>query len=106
MYILDNDNKHQVDRILGYRYTNNDEYDKSTSYIHYKSFVSNIPDLNKCTQEKLLRHKQIIDESIDYILGQLRRGFDICHVISHSDLKPSYRYYVKKCAEIMYKKCG
>ena len=104
MHNFCNDNKNQVDRILGYRYTNNDEYDKSTSYIHYKSFISNIPDLNKCTQEKLLRHKQIIDESIDYILGQLRRGFDICHVISHSDLKPSYRYYVKKCAETMYKK--
>ena len=104
MYNLSNNNKNQVDRIPGYKYTNNDEYDKSTSYIHYKSFISNIPDLNKCTQEKLLRHKQIIDESINYILGQLRRGFDICHVISHSDLKPSYRYYVKKCAEIMYKK--
>lgn len=104
MFIFKNSNKYQVNKMLGYKYTNNDEYDKSTSYIHYKSFISNIPDLNRCTREKLLRHKQIIDESIDYILGQLRRGFDICHVISHSDLRPSYRYYVKRFAETLYKK--
>ena len=104
MHIFANNNKCQINKIFGYRYTNNDEYDKSTSYIHYKSYISNMPDLNRCTREKLLRHKQIIDESIDYILGQLRRGFDICHVISHSDLRPSYRYYVKRFAETLYKK--
>lgn len=96
-------NKMQYTFNKNFKYFNKDKVDKTLQYIYYHSYISNIVDLNTNMYKKLIRHKQMIDKAIDYAYNQLKRGFDMCHIIPYSYLNKKYVYQVNKFAEYLHK---
>lgn len=87
----------------GFKKSVKDKIDRQNEYIYYRSYISELTDLNKNKIDKLLKHKEVIDKAVDFVLCQLRKGFQIkAGYLPCSDLNPKYHYNVIKYAEHLY----
>ena len=99
LYEFSNINQEQ-----NFRYSANDTFDRKKSYIYFRSYMSDVIDLNKIKLDRLLKHKQILDQAVDYVLYQLRKGNKVStKTLPFDTLNKKYRYNVIQYANYLYK---
>lgn len=87
-----------LEKQKNFRYSEKDKYNRKTQSIYYTSYTSAAKDLNNCTYEKLMKHKELIDFSIKYVSKQIEQGFRAPCIIYPVELNKSYRYSVYQYA--------